>query len=155
MDVLDVTAGSRMMWFDKEDDRCIFLDNRKETHELCDGRTLVIDPDVQADFRHMPFPDNTFNLVVFDPPHLERLGESSWTNAKYGTLLPNWEEVLTDGFTECFRVLKPGGVLIFKWNEYQIPVKRVLDCTTHSPLFGHVTGRQSKTHWCTFLKEKK
>ena len=24
-------------------------------------------------------------------------------------------------FRECFRVLKPYGVLIFKWNEVQIP----------------------------------
>ena len=32
---------------------------------------LVIDPDILADFLRPAFPDNTFALVVFDPPHFE------------------------------------------------------------------------------------
>lgn len=46
-----------------------------------------------------------------------------------------------------------GGTLIFKWNEYQIPVREVLACTPHKPLYGHRSGRQSKTHWIAFIKE--
>ena len=48
--VLDVTAGSRMMWFDSDDERV-------ESAEICDGRTVTVRPDVQADFRNLPFPD--------------------------------------------------------------------------------------------------
>ena len=151
--VLDPCCGSRMMWFDKDDPRATFGDIRTETRELCDGRTLTVDPDVVMDFRNMPFEDETFRLVVFDPPHLVRLGKDSWTAAKYGQLLPGWRDDLRLGFAECFRVLMPGGVLVFKWNEDQIPVSKVLALTPERPLFGHKSGRLSKTHWICFIKE--
>lgn len=152
--VLDATAGSRMMWFDHSDARAVFLDQRSEQHTLCDGRSLVISPDVQADFRDMPFPNDTFFHVVFDPPHLKRLGKSSWTMAKYGGLFPTWRDDLAAGFEECFRVLKPHGTLIFKWNEDQIPVSEILALTPHKPLYGHRSGKASKTHWIAFIKEQ-
>ncbi|EJL0135021.1 TPA: SAM-dependent methyltransferase, partial [Escherichia coli] len=38
--ILDMSCGSRMFWFDKNDDRAIFSDIRKEEHTLCDGRRL-------------------------------------------------------------------------------------------------------------------
>lgn len=151
--VLDATCGSRMMWFDPQDARAVYVDERSETVALCDGRTITIAPDVQADFRALPFSDETFHHVVFDPPHLNRLGERSWTRAKYGVLFPTWREDLAAGLAECFRVLKPGGTLVFKWNEYQIPVDEVLALTPVKPLYGHRSGRQSKTHWIAFLKE--
>lgn len=72
--ILDMCCGSRMFWFDKADDRAVFSDIRAEQHTLCDGRSLVISPDVIADFRMLPFADSTFSVVVFDPPHLERAG---------------------------------------------------------------------------------
>lgn len=150
--VLDVTAGSRMMWFDRDDDRAVFTDIREESTELCDGRVLTIDPDMRADFRDLPFPDATFYHVVFDPPHLKRLGKSSWTRAKYGALFPTWRDDIAAGFSECFRVLKPHGTLIFKWNEDQIPVTEILALTPHQPLYGHRSGKASKTHWIAFMK---
>lgn len=152
--VLDATAGSRMMWFDRDDDRVIFTDNRLETTELCDGRALTIDPDLQADFRDLPFPDSSFFHVVFDPPHLERLGKSSWTRAKYGALFPTWRDDIAPGFSECFRVLRPHGTLIFKWNEDQIPITEILALTPNKPLYGHRSGKASKTHWIAFIKEE-
>lgn len=36
--VLDPASGSRMMYFDKADDRVLFGDIRTESHILCDGR---------------------------------------------------------------------------------------------------------------------
>jgi len=150
--VLDPASGSRMFWFDKTDPRAIFGDIRTEDHTLCDGRELHIAPDLEMDFRNLPFAAATFRLVVLDPPHLERVGAASWTAAKYGALLPTWRDDLRAGFTECFRVLKPGGVLIFKWNEDQIPVRDILELTPERPLFGHRSGRASKTHWIAFIK---
>lgn len=150
--VLDVTAGSRMMWFDPTDPRAVFADQRSETVELCDGRTLEVTPDIRADFRNLPFSTEQFNLVVFDPPHLKSLGKTSWTQAKYGSLFPTWRDDLAAGFSECFRVLKTGGTLIFKWSEHQIPTKEVLALTDQKPLFGHRSGRASKTHWIAFTK---
>lgn len=66
--VLDACCGSRMMWFNKQNELALFADKRKENAILCDGRALEINPDIQMDFTNMPFPDNTFHHVVFDPP---------------------------------------------------------------------------------------
>lgn len=145
------------MWFDKKNPLAIFQDKRSETVTFKGKNgnpleTLDIKPDVLGDFTAMEFPDDTFNLVVFDPPHLDSLGKNSRTAKKYGRLFGDWECDLADGFKECFRVLKPLGVLIFKWNSYDIPLEKVLALSRVQPLFGHKTGRQSKTHWVAFLK---
>lgn len=153
--VLDPCCGSRMFWFDKQDDRVIFGDKRAESHILCDGRLLEIAPDVELDFTELPFLDDTYNLVVFDPPHLSVAGPKSWLAAKYGKLGDDWRNDLKAGFSECFRVLKPGGTLIFKWNETQIKVSEILALTTEKPLFGHISGKRSNTHWISFLKPEK
>lgn len=59
---------------------------------------------------------------------------------------------LRKGFSECFRVLKTNGTLIFKWNETDIPVKEILALTEYKPLFGHISGKRSNTHWISFIK---
>lgn len=150
--ILDACCGSRMFWFDKENPLTTFMDIRELDTVLCDKRTLKVKPDVLADFREMPFEDNTFKLVVFDPPHLKQLGQNSWMAQKYGVLFPTWENDLKQGFSECMRVLDLHGVLIFKWNESQIKLNDVLNLFPIKPLFGHVTGRQAKTIWCAFIK---
>ena len=150
---LDACCGSRMFWFDKENKDVIFMDNRELTDTLCDGRILEIRPDVAADFRNMPFDDESFTLVVFDPPHFFRNGEKSWIGKKYGTLdRDTWREDLKAGFSECFRVLQTEGILIFKWNETDIPLREILALTNQKPLFGHRSGKQMKTHWVTFMR---
>jgi hypothetical protein len=141
-----------MMWFDKQNPDVIFADKRKESHILCDGRALEINPDIIMDFRDMDYPDNTFSLVVFDPPHLNRLGETSWMAKKYGILSSDWEVDIKQGFDECMRVLKVNGTLIFKWNETQVKLSEVLKAIETKPLFGHTTGRQAKTIWLCFMK---
>lgn len=65
-------------------------------------------------------------MVVFDPPHLKTLGETSWMAKKYGKLPKDWQSLIHDGFTECMRVLKPNGTLVFKWNESEIKTVDVL-----------------------------
>lgn len=56
--ILDACCGSRMFWFDKQN------------------------KDVVGDFRNIPYKDNTFKLIVFDPPHLIKAGENSWLAKK-------------------------------------------------------------------------
>ena len=158
--VLDPCCGSRMMWFDRQNPDVIFGDCRSETltvtdrsHGNVDGtRTLQIEPDTLLDFRDLPYDDDSFKLIAFDPPHLERAGPRSWLAAKYGKLSDNWRDDLRQGFSECFRVLDPNGVLVFKWNETQVKVREVLDLTPVRPLFGHVSGRKGLTHWLVFMK---
>lgn len=141
-----------MFWFDKENPMTVFADIRSENHVLCDGRMLEVKPDIVHDFRKMDFQDETFRLVVFDPPHLKKLGHDTWMAKKYGTLLPSWEQDIREGVNECMRVLKPYGILIFKWNEAQIKLNQVLSVIDHKPLFGHVTGKHGRTIWLAFMK---
>lgn len=151
--ILDPCCGSRMFWFDKQDNRAVFTDKRKENHILCDGRELVIEPDMIMDFTNLKFDDESFYIVVFDPPHLRKAGPDSWMAKKYGKLDENWPSMIRDGFAECFRVLKPNGTLIFKWNETQIKVSEILKLTDQKPVVGHISGKRANTHWICFLKE--
>ncbi|WGS17412.1 MULTISPECIES: class I SAM-dependent methyltransferase [unclassified Bradyrhizobium] len=157
--VLDPCCGSRMFWFDRQHPDVIYGDKRCETITVTDRssadgqRTLRIEPDVLMDFRALPYADGNFKLVVFDPPHLTSAGPKSWLAAKYGKLGPDWREDIRLGFSECFRVLAPDGVLVFKWNETQVRVKEVLALTDKKPLFGHPSGRTGLTHWLVFMKD--
>lgn len=151
--ILDPCCGSRMFWFDKKDDRAVFTDKRSEQHTLCDGRELIIEPDIVMDFTDLQFDDEQFHMVVFDPPHLNKIGSSSWMAKKYGKLDETWPLMIKDGFAECFRVLKPNGTLIFKWNETQILTKDILALTDQKPVVGHISGKRANTHWVCFLKD--
>ena len=85
--ILDACCGGRMFWFDKNHPQVVYMDNREYGPEKLSNRaTLEVKPDVIADFRAMPFDDNSFSLVVFDPPHLFRVGKNSYMAKKYGAL---------------------------------------------------------------------
>lgn len=106
--VLDATCGSRMIWFNKNNELAVFVDKRELDCEAIwtsgDGkatRYCSIHPDIIADFTNLPFEDNTFYHVVFDPPHLIQGGDNAWMVKKYGKLNKDtWKQVLHDGFTE-------------------------------------------------------
>ncbi|MHB9953132.1 class I SAM-dependent methyltransferase [Ligilactobacillus murinus] len=150
MKILDVCCGSRMFWYDKQESHTTYMDIRRYHEELPTGHVINVDPDIQADFRSIPFADETFDLVVFDPPHLIHAGPNSWLAKKYGTLDKNhWPDDLKRGFDECNRVLKPNSTLIFKWNEDQIKFRDVIKVFGRKPIFG---DRRSKTRWSVFLK---
>ncbi|MCK0201322.1 class I SAM-dependent methyltransferase [Ornithobacterium rhinotracheale] len=151
--ILDVCCGGKMFWFNKYNSNVLFSDIREEEHSLCDGRFFEIKPDVIADFRNLPFEDRKFKLVVFDPPHLKQLGKNSWMAKKYGVLNSSWEEDIKKGFKESFRVLENNGILIFKWNETQIKVSKIIELAGVFPLFGHKTGRHGNTIWLCFMKQ--
>lgn len=53
---------------------------------------------------------------------------------------------------DVMRVLEPYGILIFKWNEFQIPVSKILKVFGTEPLFGQKSGKTSQTHWMCFIK---
>ena len=142
------------MWFDKNDERAIFLDKRKETHVdvyPCGTKTNIINPDFLGDFTDIKYPNNSFWHVVFDPPHIEQKTESQITK-KYGSLKGDWRLMIEKGFKECFRILKPNGTLIFKWSDVQFPVKEILKLTPYKPMYGHKSGKKMNTHWISFIK---
>lgn len=156
--ILDVTCGNRGIWFNKNHPAAVYSDKRQEDFETVAGkarqsyRSIHVRPDVVCDFTSLPFPDNSFSLVVFDPPHLENCKDTAWLVKQYGKLDKTWPQMLHDGFQECMRVLKPDGVLVFKWSEYEIPADKVWKAIGQRPLFGHHSGRKSKTFWGCFMK---
>ena len=79
-----------------------------------------------------------------------KAGDNSWLVKKYGKLNEKtWKQDIKKGFSECNRVLKKHGTLIFKWNEEQIKLREILSTTDLKPLFGN---RRAKTHWIVFMK---
>lgn len=155
--ILDVCCGGRMFWFDKKHPDVLYVDRRTVKPMMVglgkNARMFSCEPDKIMDFRRLDLPDESFSLVVFDPPHLATLGRKSYMAQKYGVLDPKtWEQDLQKGFSECFRVLKDGGFLIFKWNEVEIPLSKILKLTPQKPLFGHPSGKTQKTHWVCFMK---
>ncbi|MDR0462765.1 MAG: SAM-dependent methyltransferase [Pseudomonadales bacterium] len=150
--ILDACCGGRMFWFDKKNPHAVFGDLRQFETQLCDNRTFVIKPDVILDFTNLPYEDGLFKLVVFDPPHLTKIGDKSWMAIKYGKLDEDWRETLKKGFDECFRVLDKHGVLIFKWCERDIKLSEISDLFPAPPLFGHPTNIKKTTHWLCFMK---
>jgi hypothetical protein len=156
--ILDACCGGRAFWFDKQNPDVLFVDRRVMQPEVVgkgiDARIRKCLPDVVMDFRCLDIPDRTFQLVVFDPPHLF-LGENSYMAKCYGSLDKlTWREDIRKGFSECFRVLRFGGILIFKWNECDVLLSEVLKCTDEKPLFGHPSGKSQKTHWLCFMKQE-
>lgn len=158
--VLDACCGGRMFWFDKNNEDVVFQDNRIETRVVDVGTPStrgrspkVTRPDFLSSFTNMPYPNECFWHVVFDPPHLCKERDTGVFTATYGVLNPEtWQEDIRMGFQECFRVLKTNGTLIFKWNEIQIPLKEVLCLTPYQPMYGHRSGKKANTHWVSFIK---
>ncbi len=110
--VLDMTWGRGNFWNPCSLDRFDVV-----------GMDLVTPRDVQADLRHLPFKDESFDAVVLDPPYAKRVGTSIKASiaAPYGLAHPqaptgNAEVtfVYRQGATEALRVLTPGGILILK-----------------------------------------
>lgn len=149
--ILDATAGNRSMWFDRKHKRTIYIDQREE-----------VNPDIVCDNRKLDFPDKKFKLVVFDPPHLQWLGQTSVFRRKYGALnKETWPDDIKRAAYELWRVLDDFGVLIFKWADHDIPYESVLKLFPEKPLFGQITAANQRskdgskpyhTYWFCFLK---
>lgn len=82
---------------------------------------------MKVDFTDMPFEDNTFDAVAFDPPYVSVGGRSTSTiqgmHAAYGltnapTSPGGVQSLIEDGMKECVRVLRPGGYLLVKCQDY-------------------------------------
>ena len=130
MKILDPACGSKMFWFDKNEPHTTYTDIRKETLTMKDRkytRKIIVNPDKVANFTDLPFDDKEFNLIVFDPPHLNKVGANSWLAKKYGQLDRNsWSTDIEKGFKELWRVLANDGVLLFKWSDNQISFKDII-----------------------------
>ena len=159
--VLDATTGGKHIWHEnsKNSDKVVFADRRViDKGSIEQQPNWSVSPDVQADYRNLPFKSETFDLVCFDPPHrvtdggMEQI--SGIIEKKYGALqAETWQSDLQDAFTELWRVLKSGGVLTMKWNDTNERNTDVLELLPESPLYGTNSKKVStETQWWVFHK---
>lgn len=152
--VLDPCCGPRMFYFDKQNPDVLFCDLRHGVNKMINEKQhLIIDPDLVVDVTSLPFEDNSFPLVVLDPPHL--IGSKAGIMVDcYGSLpnIPTAKAFLRNAFNECWRVLAPNGTLVFKWFEHKLSVREVIELAPCEPILGNKRLGPGKTHWLVFFK---
>lgn len=168
MKILDATAGFRMMHFNKNNPNVTYFDIRDDNKLAVDLQRVPnrkpwnpTIPTIQGDYRKLPFPNEHFDLIFFDPSHFLNLGKTGIYYVKYGKLdKDTWRNDLTLAVNELWRVLKPGHVLNFKWCTQDIPYKEVLKLFPVLPVAGQRTvgGQGSnrgkpRTYWFSFAKD--
>ncbi len=140
MKILDLSAGFRAIWYDKKNPLATFLDKRAE-----------VEPDFVCNTNEIPESvGKDFDLVVWDPPHLNT-GKNSHMSKRYG--VHTTKEILDTiekTSREAHRVTKQNALMALKWNDHDIRLQRVFDLMPQwEPLFGHLTksGPSSQTYW--------
>lgn len=113
---LDPTYG-RGLWWTK------WRPARLVAHDLDPARA----PDGPADFTRLPYRGGCFGAVAFDPPYVSvggrRTTGMSDLHNRYGLSdapksPAGLQELINAGLDECNRVLRPGGVLLVKCQDY-------------------------------------
>lgn len=152
--ILDMCCGGKHFWFDKNNENVLFMDKRKKPKGFIKQQLgWECNPDIVGDFTNIPFEENTFYLVVFDPPHFITKSDGIITK-KYGKLDDDYEYLIKKGFEEAFRVLKPNGVLVFKWNDLSIKISDILKLAPKKPLMGTKTKKGvNNSYFYVFMKD--
>jgi hypothetical protein len=150
MKILDLSAGNRAIWIQKELDFVTFLDKRPETNPtvVCDTREI---PEVVG---------HGYDLVVFDPPHLN-FGKNSNMSKSYGHhTTEEIKDTIAKTAKEAHRVGKANALMAFKWNDHSISLDTALELMSPywNPLFGHHlrnrggTDAKSQSYWVMLLR---
>lgn len=150
MKILDLTAGNRAIWIHKELDFVTFVDKRPETL-----------PDFVCDTKEIPKEvGEEFDMVVFDPPHLNA-GKNSNTSKSYGHhTTQEILETIKDTAKEAHRVTRKRATMAFKWNDHSISLDRAIELMSPfwTPLFGHHmrnrggSAARSQSFWVMLLR---
>ena len=168
MKILDATCGAKNMWFQPNHPLVTYMDIKNGTFvhwtkKTAERRIIHVKPDVIADWsKQLPFDDNTFDMILFDPPHIiKNRKDVNFTETRmeayYGYLFKDsWKQDLMNGINELFRILKPEGVFVFKWGERTIKIDEILKLFPYKPIFGNRTNgcsaNDKNTTWLVFLK---
>lgn len=143
MKILDLSAGRRAVWFDKNHRDAVYVDIRPE-----------VEPTVVADARALPAEIGAdYDLIVFDPPHVNG-SASGKVSRNYG----HWtaeqiRSIVAGAAKEAHRVSRPDALMAFKWNSHDRKLNAILILLDPwwEPLFGHGVSSQqrhpSMTSW--------
>ena len=143
MKIIDLSAGNRAIWFDRNHRDAVYVDVR---HEVC--------PDIVADATALPDEvGDGYDLVVFDPPH-----KNNGANGNMARNYGHWDaeeirRIVIGTAREAHRISKPTALMAFKWNDHSRRLHDVLVMLSPwwEPLFGHGARSQhrhgSMTYW--------
>ena len=169
--ILDATAANRLMWKTKDHPGVMFIDIEEELEYV---------PDKFVDCTKTDFPDNYFNMILFDPPHnwgipknerIFTIPSKKVADEKfnYGRTYPSYYGLdkfknkrelirfLHDAQLEFNRILNPYGCLWVKWSEYKIMVEAIeplfRDWTQMMKIRLHKTPRgKNDSWWIMYMK---
>lgn len=145
MKIIDLSAGRRAIWFDKKNPLATFIDRRPEVNPCHVADSTNIPDQVGKDF----------DLVVFDPPHMN-CGKNSNMSRVYGHhTTAQILSTIEGSAMEAHRISRPNALMALKWNDHDIKLERVFRLMPQwQPLFGHITkdGPGSKTYWVMLLR---
>lgn len=149
MKILDMSAGKRAMWFNKNNSLTTYLDLRSE-----------VEPTVVCDTRHIPDKVGTgFNLVVFDPPHVN-FGANAEMTKQYGHhTSSDIRDIIKGSAAEAWKVSTEQALMAFKWNDHDQKLEKVLKLMEPwwIPLFGQLVAQKtrhaSSTYWTMLLRD--
>lgn len=113
--ILDATVNQGRFW--------------KSSHRPVIGLDIEVHhrPTVVGDNWHIPFRDESFDVVVYDPPHVPNQGKdlSKDFNSRFGLVLKspaengyNFSHLYPPFAQEAYRVLEPEGLLFAKISDY-------------------------------------
>lgn len=145
MKILDMSAGNRAIWFNKTHPLAIYIDIRES-----------VKPDFVMDSRNMKmFCADTFDLIVFDPPHVN-FGKNANMSQRYGHhTTKEIRDIVEKSAKEAHRVAKKNALMAFKWNDHDQKLDKILSLMKYhwEPLFGqHLKNRggsdaKSQSFW--------
>jgi len=152
--MLDVTAGNRMMWQDKEHPLFVFMD--KNIH-------ASRPPNVFGVWEHLPFRDDSFETVFFDPPHKFNRRSGFWADPKssnyYGADIRR-EKLVSGIYRGTRELLKVAKRLCFKWCDDEISLGRILSLIPREWIEvnrwcdNKVRAHGNFTWWLTFINSE-
>lgn len=143
MKILDLSAGNRAIWFDRNYRDAVYLDIREE-----------VSPSVVGDSTKLPTEvGDGFDLIVFDPPHAN-YGANGRMTKNYGHFtLPEIRATISGSAKEAHRVARVDALMAFKWHNHDLKLDTVLALLSPywEPLFGHGVApsqrRDKMTSW--------
>jgi len=172
--ILDATAGNRTMWQTKKAEDIIYIDIEKQ---------LKIKPTIFADNTNTPFLSEIFDTIFYDPPHIIgkddsdllgigklRLKELKATEHRlhtyyglcYVQTVNDMIKMLYHAQKEFKRILKQDGLLWLKWNEVNMPLKRIIRIFTDWTVLMEInvtdpthTMGKAQTYWICLTKKEK
>jgi hypothetical protein len=146
-----------MMWKNKNPPNTVFMDKNPWTPRP---------PDVVAVWEKLPFRDNIFETIIFDPPHKlgRTTGRGMWatpTNPSYYGIDISKRDFRTGVYHGTREFLRVAKRLCFKWNDIELTLERVLSLfpkdwkEVHRKVIRKGLKTRTLSYWITFVQSSK